>query len=395
MGIHCGGPVSGEERFPRTELQKLMIQRIETGPGVKLFGLRRTGKSTMLRCAGETMAGRGYNVVEVDAQGMHSVDRLLFGVFEALPKNCNSFADRVLDFAGREGAVPEVVRTVFKKLKTGDLDKSSGEDMAAYWPIFSNQIVRVLKEDNPRLVLCVDELPFLLQNIIRGNPDDGPQRVDQLLAALREWRNAGLKMVLAGSIGIIGLARKYKFSADHLNDLSVLEVPELSESEALEFIQWGTRSSMAWTQAPTQALLEEIGSLYPSFLAKSLAELNPNDPPSPEEIPDIFASRIRPEFHDTFLSQFNKRYRLYEEIDTSSARELIVPILKAVLAEKNGCPQTKLEELDCKAHDRVDMSLALEMLREDGFLSYTEDRDGNRIWRPASRLVILWGRNLG
>jgi hypothetical protein len=39
---------------------------------------------------------------------------------------------------------------------------------------------------------------------------------------------------------------------------------------------------------------------------------------------------------------------------------------------------------------RVHLALALDMLTEDGFLRFSEDAEGERLWKPGSRLARLW-----
>ncbi|MFH1136719.1 MAG: hypothetical protein V1816_11630 [Pseudomonadota bacterium] len=284
MELFYGGPVDGDRRFPRPGLEKNLLRLIANGAGVKMFGLRRTGKSTLLRLVAERMAKQGYGLVEVDAEGMRSLDNLLFGVFKALSSNHDKFFDKVLCLVSSDPALPAAVKAVWELIQKGGGAPSDRNAIAEYWPLLSGHIVRSLKEDKPKLLLCLDELPFLLQNMIEDNPTSGPRQVDQMLAALREWRNAGLKMALAGSIGVAGLARKYKFRGDHLNDLSSFDPPELTDLEARVFVQAAVdhASGGKWTGRHTDAFFKELDVLYPSFLAKSLLILDHTDPPQPE-----------------------------------------------------------------------------------------------------------------
>ena len=70
---------------------------------------------------------------------------------------------------------------------------------------------------------------------------------------------------------------------------------------------------------------------------------------------------------------------------------MIQPILDAVLSKETGFQQANFKIPE--PYDQIDLRDAVDLLREDGFLVFKEDRDGNRTWMPASRLVRLWGRN--
>lgn len=391
MELHYGGPVSGARRFPRPDLEAKILHFIETGAGVKMFGLRRIGKSTLRKFAAETLPEKGYSVVEVDAQGMRSIDNLLFGVFNALPTGNLTVLENLHARIFQDKTIPHIMEEAINLLRKGQATPETKRAIADYWPLISTKIVQMLKEEKRRLILCVDELPFLLENMIRDNPESGPQEVDSLLAALREWRANGLKMIVAGSIGVTGLARQYKFRSDHLNDLSMLDIPELTEPEAREFVRAVTRDCSKWTEAHTEALFQELDALYPCFLVKALQSLCHTDPPQPETFVDVFANNIRPELHSAFLTQFDRRYRIYAAIEKDYRRKLIQPILDAVLSEKTGFQQANFKIPE--PYDQIDLRDAVDLLREDGFLVFKEDRDGNRTWMPASRLVRLWGRN--
>ncbi|MDR3516115.1 MAG: hypothetical protein P4M00_09875 [Azospirillaceae bacterium] len=354
-----------------------------------MFGLRRTGKSTCLQFIAEEMKQRDYGVIAIDAQGMRSVDKLLFDVLTALHQTHRTLLGR-LQATLTDGMFPEAVKS-FVRLASGGkiLGDADSRAIAAYWPVLSDRIVGVLRQEKTRLLVTIDKLPFLVQHMIADHPDKGPAEVDQLLAALREWRNVGVKMVLAGSIGMAGLARKHGFRADHLNDLSSFDIAELTEAEARAFIAAAAGKGPAWSAAHSTALLREVGVFYPSFLVKALQTLPAAA--APQEFPDIFAQTIRPQLDDTFYVQFDRRFKFYAEIDKSLQRTLILPLLAAVLSHEGETAALP----DVADYDAIDRREALAMLVEDGFIAYSEDAEGRRLWRPASRLARLWWRHAG
>ena len=393
MKIHYGGPVSGKHCFPRPNLEQKTIRFIENGAGVKMFGLRRIGKSTLLQNACQEMAGKGYQVVEIDAQGMRSVDNLLFDVFKTLHKDQKGFLDRLTTLLSQDPAIPEAVKAIYNRLMNGKglAEKETG--IADYWPYFSDLIVRTLQVEKPKILLAIDELPFMLENMIKDHPEKCAADVDKLLAALRQWRDHGVKMIFAGSIGMTGLARRAGFRTDHLNGLSSVDVPELSNAEAREFVCAAVRESDGrWTEAHTKAFFHEIGARYPSYLVKSLLILDHKNPPDPEQFPEIFATQIRPELHNVFLDQFNRRYKNYEKISNTIRPALINPLLKHVKSNGEGVRQSELaDQINC---DSIALEDCILMLQEDGFIRFHEDKGGCRTLFPASQLVSLWARSI-
>ena len=77
-----------------------------------------------------------------------------------------------------------------------------------------------LRAKDGSLVIVIDEFTYLLSNLIERDPKRGREDVDKLLASMREWRGEGMKMLITGSIGLTGLARKHNLNLEHLNDCS-------------------------------------------------------------------------------------------------------------------------------------------------------------------------------
>ncbi|MCU0755611.1 MAG: hypothetical protein MUE46_10900 [Xanthomonadales bacterium] len=47
LELHYGGAVSGEQKFARPALEARFLDLFRGGAGIKMFGLRRIGKSTL------------------------------------------------------------------------------------------------------------------------------------------------------------------------------------------------------------------------------------------------------------------------------------------------------------------------------------------------------------
>ncbi|MER2518706.1 MAG: AAA family ATPase [Candidatus Accumulibacter phosphatis] len=385
MPLHLlyGNAVTGEQRFERPELQDRLMRTLASSGGVKMFGLRRIGKSTLRLYVIEQMQQSRKPCAFVDAQGLHTISDLLAELFRALPQE-SKLTSRALGLIAKDSPIKNLLEALAKGTKIGE------NVVSAYWKEAYNSIRDALTDTRDAPLLIVDEFPFLLKNVLDRNPEAGRDEVNQLLAAMREWRGAGMKMLLTGSIGITALSRKYGLNRDHLNDLLPFEVPELTENEASDFVRQATVSPPEgrWTEELTREFIAQTGVLYPSFLVKGLLELGVDQPPPREAFADIFASRVRPVLHDDFYQQFNKRFKLYGEIDRKLQSQLVVQALKRIVDANTG---TQLDELELpEGYTRIDLADVLDMLVEDGFIRFSEDSDGNRSWQPASRLAQLW-----
>lgn len=377
LELHYGCAVSGNQKFDRPALEARFVSLFNSGSGIKMFGLRRIGKSTLRLHLHQKLEGDGSKLVFIDGQGLHSLAAFLRALSMAAKQD-----------GGLWGRALEAVTTGPAKDALNALDKDGKYEAAAlsaYWQHISAAIKTALASGE-RPALIVDEFSYLIQNMVN---DNGPADVDRLLGSMREWREAGMRMLLTGSFGVTQLARRAGLNLEHLNDLQPFTIPELTEAEAKEFIEAATNGSEGrWTPEHTQALLRECSVLYPCFLVKGLQEIGADHPVAHERFAEIFEERVRPNLHADFYEQFNRRFRLYHDLQRNEQSELILPALKAIMGAKAPIEQNDLPVT--APFTRIDLDLALGMLVEDGFIHFTEDRDGNRFWKPGSQLACIW-----
>ncbi len=386
--LNYGNAVTGDQRFARPDLEAKLMATLAHSGGIKMFGLRRIGKSTLKLYAIEQLKAANKPVVHFDAQGLHTIEDLLGELFANVGREAG-LTQKALGFLAKDSPVKHIVEALARGTPTGE------RVLAAYWREAYSAIRRGLSATENPPILVIDEFSWLLKNLAEQDPSEGPQAVNQLLAAMRGWRDAGMKMLLTGSIGVAALARQYGLETDHLNDLLPFHVPELTEAETRDFIQMVTEAASQgrWTEAHVDEFLKQSGARYPSFLVKGLLEVGVESPPPPEQFGEIFATQVRPILHDDFYHQFRKRFKVYGEIDKKAQTQLIVPALKLIMEAEHG---TTLDGLSLpRSYTRTELSAFLEMLVEDGFVHFTEDVDGNRTWQPASRLAALWWQRAG
>lgn len=382
LQLHYGQAVDGNMRFDRPELHRRLTALIDAGSGVRMFGLRRIGKSTLRQVVREHFAEAGRPCAYVDAQGSATLAQFLTSLASALPDR--GMMTSALGFIGG-GPAHSIMKTI---LDGEALDEAQ---VSAYWQLIARAMSRAATKDGQSLAIIVDEFSYLIYNLTKDNSEDGRRDADNLLSALRQWRDQGVKMLLTGSLGLAGIARRRSLNLEHLNDLQNFEVPELTEEEAKAFIALAV--SDEWTDAHVERFVAELGSFFPSFVVKGLIEIGVDKPRPVSEIAEVFEKRIRPELHGIFLGQFDRRFRSYLNLPNGEREGLVTPILKGVLASGESLDQSSFSPPD--PFTRVDLSQVLEILQDDGFLVASETRDGNRLWRPANRLVRLWWQRAG
>ncbi|MBI3799436.1 MAG: hypothetical protein HY268_21020 [Deltaproteobacteria bacterium] len=381
---HIGQAVRGEMRFPRPELEAEFDSALTRTNGGMLFGLRRTGKSSEAAACAERLRGLGKKVIEEDAQGKTSEAELLCAILGQL--RVQGISDRLLQFISSDSAIPAGVREAIKLLTP-----NTGEVQTYFAPVAA-AIQRALAAHGETTVLIIDELPWLCRSILQADAQAGRRRVDVLLAALRGWRAAGMRMLLMGSIGLVGLGREYKLDLSHLNDLLPLSVPPLEsdEAEALVRALAAGGNITGWTDDHTQALLAESAAFYPSLLQRGFEKVTIGGKAAAlARFPDIFADKVRPDLDAAFFQQFDNRVHRYDTLVDPLPR-ILPRLLEIVLASTVPIAHETLKTSVGEKTYEADLGDALNILREDGFLTPRIEKNGYQTWRAASTLVTAW-----
>ena len=391
---HYGSVVYGSQRFTRPELEAEFDSALLGGNGALLFGLRRIGKSTEAAACAERLRDQGLTVIEIDTQGLTSEADLLLRICANLPTQ--GWGAKIIKAISDDSAIATGVRTALQQLNREKLG-----DIEAYFSTIATTIERAIEtasanadsQNQGRLLLFIDEFPWLCRSILDSDADNGRQRINQLFAALRRWRGAGMSMLLIGSIGLIGLGREHKLDLDHLNDLTSLSMPPLQDStRATAFVNALAHGSQItnWSEQHTQAVLDESIAWYPAMLQKAFQVLTAgNKAVALERISDMFADKIRPELDRTFFDQFDRRMKRYKALKEAWATHL-PKLCETVLSSNTLITRETLRSSLSEAIDEADLGDALAMLREDGFLDVRINKDGGQLWRPASPLVTAW-----
>lgn len=388
---HYGTAAVGASRFPRPEIETRALDAMTRTNGLRLFGLRRIGKSTLLQYCVDQLRERGIHVIDIDAEGMSLETDLLYGILAQLPSE--DLRSRIFRAVSNSNVLPQTIRTAFEK-KTGITG-----DTIEYFRALSSVIGTELQRPGvDQIAIVIDEFSFLCRTILQGDQSGrGARRVEVLLAALRGWRSNGVRMVLSGSIGLAALARRYKVDLTHNSDLNPLDLPPFLPEQhdtVVAFVSALVKGGEieGWTDLHTESLLDECTAWYPSLIQQALLELSPGGQAVRiDEIPDLFATNIRLALDENFFQQFDKRLKSYDELD-GVIRPAFKPLCGAAVVAKVPLSRQDLAEAAKVELDEVTLAEALRILREDGFLTVRIDREGLQQWSVASPLVTAWWR---
>jgi hypothetical protein len=379
---HYGNPVSGDHFWPRPDVTQPIVEALLAGESIKLFGLRRTGKSSIMLEVEAALRNAGRKPIYVDVQGNDRVDQLCARLVAALPaSNTASKLTQALA-SDRVGKGISVIQNLL-----GRAQQTPPRPTAILQRIelIKGDLTKLLAQQNRSIILLIDELPFLIDNMLdRGVP---LADVNGFLATLRSWRQDGqLPMFLSGSIGLSWLIRERGIAREHFNDLiKTLTPPPLEPNDARAMLKaLAAEEDCTWmTDDIITVILAESAVNYPSFLQFAFGRLKDRKARTAEDVRRIFAGYIRPSLDEDFYAQFNTRINRFDAEHRAVVREILR------LIDKNGDRPTDLATIDhaLGSYEVIDRDDILSMLVEDGFI--TADTKAQTV-AFSSPLIRTW-----
>jgi hypothetical protein len=360
---HYGNPVSGASYWPRPDVTDPIVESLRAGESVKLFGLRRTGKSSVMLAVESALKAHGLKPIYIDVQGHDRIDKLVAALIAALPKNETVRRLTAALSPARVNQVIEVIHRVSGKQQP----ELSPAAVLRQVELISGDLTKILAQQNSSIVLMIDELPFLIDNMLKRGVSEAD--VNAFLATLRSWRQDGrLPMLLSGSMGLSWLIRERGVAREHFNDLvKALTPPPLQEGDARAmFRALATTENCTWlTEDIMDVVLQELVVTYPSFIQFAFGRLKDHKASSAEDVRRIFANSIRQSLDEDFYAQFDTRMNRFEANDKTMARD----VLRCV--DKAGDVAASLPDIDdaLGSHAASDRDDIFAMLVEDGFLT--------------------------
>jgi hypothetical protein len=245
-------------------------------------------------------------------------------VLEAMPKGV---MDICMDVLKQARSLPTAMMDWLKS----HVDKVSGlgveidlnapenqQQLVRYWESVSKALLQALGNTPPKdiPVFAIDELPFMLENLFNNGASG--HEITVALASLRKLRDAGLRMVIGGSISLENLLTLHKIPHTVLGGLRREGLPPFTRDEARDFLQ--ARLSGHTGASAIDAVLNKIPDFVPFFLNEAVSYLKVLDANGDVEL--TMDNQVLPAIRRSFLQQFQERLDknyLSEELETAQA----------------------------------------------------------------------------
>lgn len=219
MKRSTGNWVVGERFWDREVEEALFEERIEEGAHLLVAAPRRIGKTSLLKEAARRLEDR-YLCLYVDLQKSQSAaDAIVELSLAAHPhkplwEKAKGIFQNVLRETVESIKIQELAITLRSGLTSGD------------WAAKGDRLLEILASYDKPVVLLFDELPILVNRLLKGADyqitPERRQAADEFLSWLRSnsIRHQGvIRIVIAGSIGLEPIARQAGLSAT-LNNLT-------------------------------------------------------------------------------------------------------------------------------------------------------------------------------
>ncbi len=389
MKANPGGAVSPENVMGRDRLIERLWATLKH-QSLVLVAERRMGKTCIIKKM-EAQPPNGTMIRVRDIGGVSSPIEFVERVAEDVEKHLNGLqktATKTKEFLAFLGGT----QILGVKLPT---------IAAPHWKALLERILGDLAQHGDRpVILCWDELPWMLQKIARS---EGETVVMDLLDTLRGLRqtHANLRMIYTGSIGlhhVVTALREEGYVNSPVNDMRTVEVPPLDDghAEALAKALIQGEGLTSGTLDETAAIIARRVDAIPFYIHHVVAAMADRGQAATPEIAETIVAEALANAQDWDLEHFRSRLSAYYGERAEVVRALLDQLAETeplVLDELHERLKINLSRLGPDAQrmvegDREALRTLLKLMQRDHYLR--QDQDGG--YRFRFGLIRRWWR---
>ncbi|MCW1924497.1 hypothetical protein OKA05_18165 [Luteolibacter arcticus] len=227
MKLKIGSPVSGDNFFPRPDVTARLRRALERDH-ISFLAPRRTGKTSVLIHLEDT-APEDHPHFRINLETCTSPSEMMAALMSALSEEKPRWRQAL-------GKVKDSALSAIRGIETvsiagNEIRLAKGSD----WKKPAEAFLKQLTQHDGRITFLLDEFPILVDAAAKQDRDD----CEAMLRWFREWRqrtaDSGIRFLVTGSIGLANVVRRHNF-ADTVNDFDSLDLPPLTETDALKLI---------------------------------------------------------------------------------------------------------------------------------------------------------------
>lgn len=373
----------GNDFFPREAIINKIYRRLDAGQNLFLAAPRRVGKTSIMR-AMEDAPRAGFQFIYIITESINDIESYYHKLLTA-----TLGSDAVSNlFQKRESIrslVQEIAGSISIKLPWLEIQANKGDKQETNQAAFEKLLLK-LDTGEDTIVIMIDEFPQTVENIRENHGNQVAETFLRLNRAQRQTTNSRIRFILTGSIGLPAVVKKLT-SDSVINDLNVVEIPPLSETEATEMCrQLLQQYNVDFDETVIPYLLDRISWLIPFHMQLGAQELidlyeNSGQRLTHSDVDKAFQQMLN--FRNDIY--FNHYYSRLQEAFTEG-QYLVALDLLARLSGKETLDKAEVRAIG-EAISSKEMESLLESLEYDGYIFYDEPHAS---YRFQSALLRQW-----
>lgn len=380
----AGSPVEGENFFGR-DADVARLRDILANDDILLLGPRRIGKTSAARAVMAQVRSEGWRAIEINVASCVDERGFLDKLETKLKPELASLAAKTLDAIGDTfSAMGSRIKSVKIPVPgAGSLGVELGDGDAEDWTKVACDLLRLIAQAEEPWLIYVDELPILLFNIIRNDPQNGVQRVRRFLDWFRNDVRAlpnarKVRWLVSGSVGLDTLVQQHGM-ADTINSMNHQTLKAFREDVAIAMLdKLAARYAITWCADDGVSMVAAVQWPQPYYLQAAFHHLrdlmDANAATSPAGFIEQAIDRLAEPGTDNDFHHWEKR--LYEQLCRSDADHALV-LLNHIARDSNG---VRAETLLAVLEERLPNATAEEARRT--FINLRDILQRDAYWWP-------------
>ena len=259
--MKLGNIATGDDFFDRIRIREEIWHSLEKNHLI-LRGVRRLGKSSILKKIEEEAEQKGFLVLNEDVGGAVNAEQFIQLLTNALPeKKIQTFLNSLTNGLKKISQVKLTMEDISIEISLHDIG-------GYHWYSAAKKLQKRLTEYP--IIIQIDEFSVFLEKLIEQDKAEA----DALLSWLRSWRqtDTACRFIFTGSIGVTYLLAKHQLDT-RLNDCHEIVVKDFSHKEACKMIKIQTQR-LEWeiSTVSIEYLCKKVGWLSPYYLNLLLKE---------------------------------------------------------------------------------------------------------------------------
>jgi uncharacterized protein len=271
-----GNVVTGERFWDREKDIEIFIKKIEEGANILLVAQRRMGKTSLMAEIAERMRER-FICLFVDFQDARNGPDAIKAITLKVRAHMNLW-QRAKDLFAN------VLKESIEEIKTGDFEVKIRSGLSeANWKEKGNEIFRILAGSEKPVVMFMDEVPILVNNLIKGEEgkvtNQGKQKADQFMSWIRKnsiEHQGKVRIVISGSIGLEPILHQIGLSAT-INNFMPFELKAWDKETAKSCLSaLANEYDIKFEDGATDKIVQKLGSCIPHHIQMFFSHINDN-----------------------------------------------------------------------------------------------------------------------